>query len=393
VELSGKKIIGIVAVESSGDSLGAGLIQELKKLDSNYEFIGIGGPKMIAQGFKSLFSQDRLAVMGFIEPLKRLPEILSIRRKLINFFLENKTQVYIGIDGPDFNLNIEKKLKHNGIKTVHYVSPTIWAWRPKRIFKIKKSTNHNLLIYPFEKQIYDSHNIPATYVGHPLGVEIPLGAAKPSLEDLNNYRKTALNKLNLNPDKKYISLLPGSRGAELSFHVQPLLETAVILVELYPEIEFIIPCVNEAREKQFKELSQKYSNKLKLHIIKGQTTEALQAADASMVCSGTATLQALLCKNPFLIIYKTGSITFRIAKFLVKTKYIGMANIIANRLLAPEFIQDNVIPENIAKEIIKYLEDKDYQSNFYNQCYDIHKGLRLDTNSIAAKTVMKLISS
>lgn len=372
--------IAIVATEPSGDALGAGLMQQLKQSHPNILFMGIGGDKMHHEGFTSLVPQERLAVMGFIEPLKRLPEILSIRKKVITTCIDNHVDLYIGIDGPDFNLSIEKRLKSQGIKTMHFVSPTIWAWRPKRIFKIKKATHHNLLIFPFEKKIYDAHNVPATFVGHPLADEVPL----------ESNMHLAREKLGLSPDKQYVALLPGSRQSELKHHATLVLETAKIMQEKLPDLEFLVPCVNQARLEQFRIAATFYPS-VNLRIINGQTTEVLTAANASMVCSGTATLQALLCKRPFIIFYQTTPFTFWLAKKLVKTKFIGMANIIADNLLAPEFVQDDAVPKNMAETLLEFLTTTQKTTNFYQQCEKLHRQLQQGTHAKAANVVSGLI--
>lgn len=368
----------IVATEPSGDALGAGLIAALKQRFADIHFSGIGGPKMQALGFLSLVPMERLSVMGFIEPLKRLPELLSIRHKIIQHSLNLRPNVYIGIDGPDFNLPIEKKLKQQKLNTVHYVSPTIWAWRPKRIHKIKQATNHNLLIFPFEKAIYEQHNVPATYVGHPLADRLPL-----EVDTL-----AARLALGLSDDDTVFALLPGSRGAELKNHLPIAFETAEILQKNYPDAKFILPYANEQRRQQVKDMISTMQVTLPL-IYTSDATLALSAANASMVCSGTATLQALLCKKPFVIFYKTHPFTFWLAKKLVKTKYIGMANIIADQLLAKEFVQNDAQPELIADALSALIHAP--REDHLKKCVDLHARLKQNTDQRAAQSVAQYL--
>lgn len=337
--------IGIIAGESSGDILGADLMHYLKLAYPNAVFEGIGGSRMIAEGCRSFFPLERLSVMGFIEPLKRLPELLKIRQTLIRHFLRHPPDVFIGIDSPDFNLGIEKKLKESGIKTVHYVSPTVWAWRQGRIHQIKKSVDLMLTLFPFETPIYDQHAIPVVTVGHPLADQIPLETDK----------MAARKALALPETDRIVALLPGSRQQELKYIAPTFCETAVLLQKAHPEIRFITAFPTQERLDQFEAIRQSITD-LPIKAYLGQSRTVMGAADAILISSGTGCLEAMLVKRPTVVAYKMSPFTFWLGKKLIKVPYIALPNLLANQAIMPEFIQDDATPSQLARTLLTFLD-------------------------------------
>src|SRR5579872_7465458 len=328
------KKIGILAGEPSGDMLGAGLMNALNVQSSHFEFTGIGGPKMIAAGCRSLHEMERLSVMGLIEPLKHLPDLFKIRHGLYQHFTTHKPDVFIGIDSPDFNLGLELKLRQAGIPVVHYVSPSVWAWRKKRIFKIAKAVDLMLTLFPFEADFYKQHNVPVRFVGHPLADLIPLQSDK----------QAARNKLGIDPHTTTIAVLPGSRGNELKYLADIFAVTAARCWKENPKLQFITSAVNEQRDREFRAICQKHAPGLPIQFFQGRSHEVMAAADVVLVTSGTATLETMLFKRPMVIAYRMSPITYQLARCLVKIPAIGLPNLLANEKLVPEFIQQEAQP-------------------------------------------------
>ena len=367
--------VALVAGEASGDILGAGLMQALKAQYPQIEFIGVGGPLMQAQGLNSYFPMERLSVMGLVEVLGRLPELLSRRKRLINTLIEAKPDVFIGIDAPDFNLTLELKLRQAGIKTVHYVSPSVWAWRQKRVLKIREACDLMLTLFPFEAQFYQDHQVPVRFVGHPLADTIPQQAD----------RAAARDALNLSHDQPVVALMPGSRGGEVSRLGSLFLDAAVRLRTLRPGIQFVLPCSSPERRAQLEQML--VGRDLPLTLLNGRSHEALAACDAVLIASGTATLEALLYKRPMVVAYKVAPLTYRILKRLVTSAYISLPNLLAERLLVPEMIQDAATPEALAQLLAPLLDGGEVQTEGFDV---IHRALRRDASVQAAQAVLQL---
>lgn len=369
----------MVVGEHSGDTLGAGLINALRQKYPSAKFVGIGGPKMQALGFDCLFAMDELSVMGIVEVLGRIKRLMYVRKYLINYFIENSPTVFIGIDAPDFNIGLELKLKLQGIKTVHYVSPSVWAWREKRIFKIAKATNLVLALLPFEKQFYDKHNVPCTFVGHPLADDIAMYSDK----------TLAREKLGLDKHKKILALMPGSRAGELSRLVEDFLNSAKQLYSEDTNLVFVAPMISEQRAKQFESIKANIAAELPVEIIINQTQEVMAASDCLLTASGTVTLEAALIKRPMVICYKFSAITFLLAKWLVKLQWFSLPNLLANKSLVPELLQNEVCSSNIVPLIkTRLYEDQTQLNESYTE---IHQELKCNASQQSADAILQIL--
>ena len=367
--------VALVAGEASGDILGSGLMQAIKQRYPNAEFIGVGGSRMEAEGLKSYFPMERLAVMGLVEVLGRLFELLGRRRQLACDLIAAKPDVFIGIDAPDFNLGLELKLRRAGIKTVHYVSPSVWAWRQKRVLKIREACDLMLTLFPFEAQFYDEHQVPVRFVGHPLADAIPQQAD----------RAGARAALDLPHDEPVVALMPGSRGGEVARLGELFLDAAIRLRALRPGVRFLLPCATPERREQLEQMLA--GRDLPLTLLNGRSHEALAACDAVLIASGTATLEALLYKRPMVVAYRVAPLTYRILKQLVKSPYISLPNLLAERLLVPELIQDAATPEALAQAVAPLIDGGQVQTEGFDV---IHRALRRDASVSAADAVLKL---
>lgn len=373
--------IGIVAGEASGDLLGARLVEALRERHPDAQIEGIGGPAMIAAGCESLFDIERLAVMGFIEPLMRLPDLIKLRRDLYRHFTTHRPDIFIGIDAPDFNLGLELKLRQAGIPVVHYVSPSVWAWRQYRVHKIAKAVDLMLTLLPFEAQFYENHHVPVRYVGHPLAGQIPL---KP--DTLASRRALCLKD-----DAVYVALLPGSRRQEIRYLAEPMLKAAQLAWEQRPNLRFITAHVNDQRYQEFYECYKKFAPDLPLEFFTRRSQDVMAAADIVVVTSGTATLETMLYKKPMVIAYRMSRLTYALARLLVKTPYAGLPNLLANELLVPELIQDAASPEAISQHILDYLDHPEKIKTLQQRFTELHHYLRTDSAKESAEAVLSVM--
>lgn len=385
ISLNHSPTIAIIAGEVSGDILGAGLIHALKARYPNAKFIGIGGERMIAEGFETLFDMEELSVMGLVEVLKHLPRLLKIRCSIIEQLSALKPDVFIGIDAPDFNLDVELKLKQRGIKTIHYVSPSVWAWRQKRVYKIAAATDLVLAFLPFEKAFYDRFNVPCRFIGHTMADAIPL---KPN-------RDEACQLLNLDSTQRYVAMLVGSRGSEVEFLSEPFLQTAQLLHQRYPDVKFLVPLINQKRRQQFEQIKQRVAPELDMILLDGNARAAMIAAEATLLASGTAALEAMLCKSPMVVGYRMKPFTYFLAKRLVKTQYISLPNLLADEMLVPELIQEDCNPTNLAEKLSLYLsEDKSAVQNRHvllQRFAELHQRIQCNADQQAAQAVIDLL--
>jgi lipid-A-disaccharide synthase len=368
--------VALVAGEASGDILGAGLMRALKARHADAVFIGVGGPRMEAEGLVSDFPMERLALMGLVEVLGRLPELLLRRHRLIRSLIARKPDVFIGIDAPDFNLGVELKLRQAGIATVHYVSPSVWAWRQKRVFNIRQACDLMLTLFPFEARFYQEQQVPVCFVGHPLADDIALQAD----------RAGAREQLGLPQDAPVIALMPGSRGGEVARLGGLFLEAAARLRKQLSDVHFVVPCANAQRRQQLEVLLEKHD--LPLRLFDGQSHAALAACDAVLIASGTATLEALLYKRPMVVAYRVAPLTFCILRRLVKSSYISLPNLLAQRLLVPELIQDAATADALAQSVLPLLSGGEEQTQDFTA---IHQSLRRNASERAAAAVLELL--
>jgi lipid-A-disaccharide synthase len=375
--------VGIVAGEASGDTLAAGLIKQLKKHYPNATFEGIAGPKMQAEGCKSLFDMEELSVMGLVEVLSRIRRLIFVRKSMLHHFIANPPDVFIGVDAPDFNLGLELKLKRQGIKTVQYVSPTVWAWREKRIFKIAKATHLVLSIFPFEKQIYDKHHIPCVYVGHTMADDIAIHPDK---------QKARLS-LKLKEDETVLALLPGSRKREVDTLLDVFIQSCLLLKLDIAKLKVLIPVVNRQRKDQVAEYIQTHSPDLPIQVVIGHAREVMIASDAVLLASGTATLEAMLCKKNMVTAYKLSGLTYQMMQWLYKAKYFALPNVLADEKLIPELLQDDVTPQTISKLLLPMLtlQSGAEQQALIAKFETLHKLLKKDADVQSALAVVNLI--
>ncbi|MCV4282626.1 lipid-A-disaccharide synthase [Pseudomonas capsici] len=373
--MAGSLRIALVAGEASGDILGSGLMRAIKARHPDVEFIGVGGPLMEAEGMVSSFPMERLSVMGLVEVLGRLRELLARRKLLVQNLIDEKPDVFIGIDAPDFTLNIELQLRRAGIKTVHYVSPSVWAWRQKRVLKIREGCDLMLTLLPFEARFYEEKGVPVRFVGHPLADTIPLESDRPA----------ARAELGLG-DGPVVALMPGSRGGEVGRLGSLFFDTAERLLAQRPGLRFVLPCASPQRRAQVEQLLQ--GRDLPVTLLDGRSHVALAACDAVLIASGTATLEALLYKRPMVVAYRLAPLTFWILKRLVKSPYVSLPNLLAQRLLVPELLQDDATPEALARTLLPLLDDGQVQTAGFDE---IHRTLRRDASNQAADAVLSLL--
>lgn len=375
--------IAMIAGEASGDMLASSLIETLKKeYSGKIEFVGIGGSMMKMAGFQSWHNMETLSVMGYIEVIKSLPKLLKLRSQIRKELLAYQPDIFIGVDAPDFTFYIENELKKSGIKTVHYISPTIWAWRYERIHKIKKSTDLMLCIFPFEENIYHKENIAAKFVGHPMANDIEL--------DINTHHYRTL--LNLPHDKTIYTILSGSRIREVNSLAQILSDTCEKINQQIPNALFVFPFANKTTldlmQKHFDNIDAKFSYKLLIN----QTRDALKACDFAIAKSGTVSLEAALCKKPMLICYKINKFTEWMVRKKITIQYVGQPNIIANKEIVKEFLQDDANADSMSRYMIDLYHNKMKQQEMIGEFYRLHHDLRQDASIAGAKAILDLIN-
>ena len=368
--------IALVVGEQSGDELGGPLIDSIRKQFPKAEFIGLGGNSMEKRGLVSFFDIKEIAVMGIVEPLLRLRKILNLRKSFKKFLIDQKPDLYIGIDSPDFNLPIAKYLKKQlGIKTIQYVSPSVWAWRKGRIKTMESSVDRVFTLFPFESEVYADSSIEVSYIGHPLSYKFPIEAEETSLED-----RTLLENNN-----KVIALLPGSRNSEISLLGNEMLKAAKLIKNDLPEARFLMPLSSP----DHKALLEQNQDTGIVEFSYGDSQEVLKIADLAIITSGTATLEALLLQTPCVTVYKTGWLSFKIIKPLLNIKYFSLPNLLANKELLPELLQDEVTPENIHTTFMSLIcRDRD---KYLQEFKKIHISLMAGGSDLAAKEIKEML--
>ncbi|GEK48601.1 lipid-A-disaccharide synthase [Bisbaumannia pacifica] len=373
----------LVAGELSGDILGAGLMRELKARHPGVEFRGIGGPRMLDEGIDSRFPLETLSVMGLVEVLKHLPELLRVRRTLYRDALAWRPDIVIGIDAPDFNLGLERRLREAGLTTAHYVSPSVWAWRQGRVKGIAKSVDAMLTFLPFEAAFYRRHRVPVAFVGHPLADELPL----------ETDRLVTRRTLGLPEEAEVLALLPGSRANEVRFLGETFLAAAERLCAERPALRVVIPAATPGRREQLEALLTAHPALAgRVHLLDGRSREAMVASDVVLLASGTAALEAMLCHRPMLVAYKMAPATHWLAKRLVKTEWISLPNLIAREPLVPELIQEAASSEAIAVELGAMLDDGAGRAALEARFAAMHAGLQRDASRRAAEAIEALVA-
>ncbi|MGD9423732.1 lipid-A-disaccharide synthase [Pantoea sp. NSTU24] len=375
--------IALVAGETSGDILGAGLIRALKARHPDARFVGVAGPLMQAEGCEAWYEMEELAVMGIVEVLGRLRRLLKIRRDLTQRFTALRPDVFVGIDAPDFNITLEGNLKRAGIRTIHYVSPSVWAWRQKRVFKIGRNTDLVLAFLPFEKAFYDRFNVPCRFIGHTMADAMPLQPDK----------LAARRHLGIADDALCLALLPGSRGAEVEMLSADFLKTARLLRRHYPALEIVVPLVNARRREQFEKIKAETAPELPMHLLDGQGREAMIASDAALLASGTAALECMLAKCPMVVGYRMKPATFWLAKRLVKTPYVSLPNLLAGRELVKELLQDACQPEALAVALDPLLHAGPERETLLQTFHELHQQIRWNADEQAADAVLELVNA
>lgn len=372
----------LVAGELSGDILGAGLMQALRRRRPDVEFRGIGGPRMQAQGLASLYPLETLSVMGLFEVLKHLPGLIKVRRHLERDALAWRPDVMIGIDAPDFNLGLELKLRQRGIRTCHYVSPSVWAWRQGRVKKIARAVDAMLTFLPFEAAFYAEHRVPVAYVGHPLADELPLV----------NDRGAAREALGLDPATPTLALLPGSRSNEVRFQGEIFLRAATALRERLGELQVVVPAASPQRREELEALLERFPRLAeRVTLCDGRSREAMTAADAVLLTSGTAALETMLCHRAMVVAYRMAPATYWLAQRLVKTRWISLPNLIAQEELVPELIQDAVDAERLVETLTPWFADSTRREALETRFAELHAGLQRGASERAASAVLELV--
>ncbi len=372
--------VAILAGEPSGDMIASQLMSELNKRYKNIEYVGIGGPLMTQCGLTSYFDYSHLSVRGYFEVIKNLPKLLKLRYSLINYLLHQKPDLFIGIDAPDFNFAIEKKLKANKIPTFHYVAPSVWAWRKDRIYKMKDCMHHLFSIFPHEEAIFKKIKLPITYVGHPLASKIPL----------NSNSQKAKEVIGINAEGPIISLLPGSRAGEVKWHFDVMLKAALLINNKYKNCFFLVPVNNKLNYKYLLKKIKQY-NIENIKVIFGHSHEVLSSSDISILASGTASLEAALFKKPMIIIYRMSWLSWFLLKRMHLISYIGLPNILLDKFAVPELIQNKAQSYNIAEKALDLLADKKYLNELRYDFRQLHKNLKRNTSSLIIDQIQRYL--
>jgi lipid-A-disaccharide synthase len=375
--------IAIVAGEASGDLLGSHLMRALKAQRDDLTFIGIAGQKMQAEGAKSLFSIEKLSVRGYVEVITHLYGLLKLRRSLLKQLLAEKPDIFIGVDAPDFNFWLERQLKKRGIPAIHYVSPSIWAWRGGRMGKIKRAVSHVLALFPFEPALYEKAGVPVTFVGHPLADEIPLRTNKTAARDL----------LKIEKNKQVIAMLPGSRQSEVRQHAELFVNAAKIISQDNANTQFLVPLITRETRAIFEQaLYKDMTQEIELNILFGHAHDAMEAADVVLVASGTATLEAALLKRPMVITYRMPTLSWWMLKRMNYLPYVGLPNILAGKFVVPELLQKEATPQKLADAVSLFLVDRNHVQEIKQEFTKIHQSLKQNSAKKAAAVVLSYLS-
>ncbi len=374
--------IAMVAGEASGDLLGSRVMEALRRRLPEAVFCGIGGPHMVGAGFDSWFPQETLAVRGFVEVLRHLPEVLAVRRALAQRLRAEPPQLFVGIDAPEFNLGLERRLKRSGVVTVHLVSPQVWAWRPGRVETLRAAVSRVLVLFPFEEAIYRAADVPVTYVGHPLADEVP--------ERID--REAIRVELRLPALAPVVTVLPGSRQSEIEMMAGPFIETAKLIARRVPEVRFLVPLVTRETRALFEEeVYRRDARELAMTLLFGHAQDALGACDVALAASGTVTLEAALNHRAMVIAYRVAPLSWAIASRLVRVRHIGLPNILCGEPVVPEFLQDDVTPENLAQAVVNLLNDGPVRRAVEQRFERLHGELRRNAAERAADALVPLI--
>jgi len=374
--------IGLVAGESSGDLLGAGMIKALRHSVNDLEAEGIAGPNMVKEGCTALFPAEKLSIIGLVDALAHYRELRAIRNKLRDRFIANPPDAFIGIDAPDFNLTLLEQLRQAGIPTIQYVSPQVWAWRRYRVKKIARAVDCVLALFPFEAEFYREHNVPVKFVGHPFADQIPLATDKVV---------TRIN-LGLDEDATIIAMLPGSRVSEVKYLAETFLKTARYCYQQRQDIQFVVPFASQVVRDVFINVGGKLAEELPIIFVDGQAREVMGAADTILMASGTATLEAMLVKRPMVVAYRLSKLNYFILKMWVKVKHFSLPNLLAGETLVPEYVQDAANPEVMGEKLLHYLNSPDDVKKIMDRFTEIHHSLRQDTDKQAAEAVLNVIN-
>ena len=378
------QVIGIVAGEASGDLLAAHLMAAIRQVRPDVEFVGIGGPKMQSAGMRVLFPMEKLAVFGYVEVLRHYREISGIRRKLKKHFLANRPALFIGVDAPDFNFGLEHTLKRNGITTIHYVSPSIWAWRGERIKMIRKAVTHMLALFPHEPRIYQDAGVPVSYVGHPLADMLPEHPDRAAMREI----------MRLPLQAKVFAFLPGSRQSEVRQLAALYIETAKVILQDMPDARFLVPLASRETRAIFEQaIYDCKAEDLPFSLLFGHAQDAMTAADIVLVASGTATLECALLKRPMVITYRLNALTWRIMRRKSYLPYFGLPNILLGRFVVPELMQEDATPRNLAQALLNLLKDQNAVAELELTFGELHKTLRQNTAQKAADAVVSYLPS